>query len=484
MHACMFAVSSPYRGQLFPLPIMACCLAVIALLVLFDPLAGDPHVFQRLLKQGFVLEAVSEGLQDVARVNRSHRENAKLKQSLWQSVAKAARMARLHDTALLLHQDVLQWAKTSGDSNKVLKACFEVATDHFRLGRAQKGLDAIDNCQQHVSDSLNPLSRGLLHRVRALAYDCMGRPKDALHASKQGTEWSILSPFPKAALTQELTRHLLYMQRAAFSPFGKARFDTSTAADSSTANADVRAKLMAIGGYKHPYQLPQQYDDSLPAEAWPDAHNYPSLRKLMQRLEDSASALRAEGLRLYHQQRYFQDEHCIPARQRGRWSRFEASGVWEDRDANGCSLDSPVLCQLVHDALKQTPELVITRASYSHVEPNTWIQPHYGHSNRRLKLHLGLVVPFAQDLKAEIPDRFRQEHHESCHDKCAFFRIGQGDHAVRCWDNATVLLLDDSFEHEVLNACKQERLVLQIMIKHPLLCDSVNDGKLPPVTTS
>jgi hypothetical protein len=51
-------------------------------------------------------------MQDIARVNTSQATaNIALKQSLWRSVAKAARMARFHETALLLHTDMVVWAK-------------------------------------------------------------------------------------------------------------------------------------------------------------------------------------------------------------------------------------------------------------------------------------------------------------------------------------------------------------------------------------
>eukprot|EP00045_Choanoeca_perplexa_P015376 m.192712 g.192712 ORF g.192712 m.192712 type:complete len:459 (+) comp16967_c0_seq3:184-1560(+) len=452
------------------------------LLLLLLKADSDPKAFQSLLKQGLVLEAVNEGMQDVVRVNSSRTAKLALKLSLWRSVAKAARMARFHETALQLHSDILNWHKLDGDANDVLKACFELATDHFRLGQAMDGLTVLDDCQAHLRVGQTKLEQGLFHRIRALAFDCAGDFKSALRESRLGVVWDVLEPFPLAAQTQELSRHLLYLQRAANVFAGPLESDLSQAHQEEIAS--TRAHLVALGGYKHPYQVPQNYEPSLPAVAWPTLETYPVLHRLAQALTASTVALQQEGEALYAQGHLFQDEHCIPAKQRGAWSRFEASGVWEDRDSHGCSQSSPVLCQVIHQALQQDPALVVTRASYSHVQPNTWIQPHYGGSNKRLKLHLGLTIPPSNSNDAAVPNQFVADQHPSCLDKCAYFRLGKGSNSVRCWSNSTVLLLDDSFEHEVYNACQHSRLILQVVVQHPLLPSSRQSDRLPPVTTS
>jgi aspartate beta-hydroxylase len=65
----------------------------------------------------------------------------------------------------------------------------------------------------------------------------------------------------------------------------------------------------------------------------------------------------------------------------------------------------------------------------------------YRPDNRRLKLHLGLVVP--QPVR---------------------MRIGA---ETRSWAAGKVNFLDDSFEHEVWNDSGEERVVLEVIFDHP-----------------
>ena len=76
-------------------------------------------------------------------------------------------------------------------------------------------------------------------------------------------------------------------------------------------------------------------------------------------------------------------------------------------------------------------------------EPFTWIRPHFGSSNAQLKIHLGLRV-----------------------DDCARMRVGT---EWRHWHADDCVLFDDSFEHEVHNACDKERVVFQVVVRHPEL---------------
>jgi aspartate beta-hydroxylase len=90
---------------------------------------------------------------------------------------------------------------------------------------------------------------------------------------------------------------------------------------------------------------------------------------------------------------------------------------------------------------ERTPVAVL-RAGFSAIQPNTWIKPHYGMSNTKLKLHLGVVVP----------------------PNCARMRVGK---ETREWVQGKVLMFDDSFEHEVHNDCSEDRVVFQLVLSHP-----------------
>lgn len=85
----------------------------------------------------------------------------------------------------------------------------------------------------------------------------------------------------------------------------------------------------------------------------------------------------------------------------------------------------------------------------SAVQPNTWIQPHYGHTNAQLKFHLGLIVPVDASTGAA----------------CAHFRVGPQPY--RSWQQGSALLFDDSFNHEVWNNCTTKRVIFQLVVVHP-----------------
>jgi aspartyl/asparaginyl beta-hydroxylase (cupin superfamily) len=91
-------------------------------------------------------------------------------------------------------------------------------------------------------------------------------------------------------------------------------------------------------------------------------------------------------------------------------------------------------------ALDAVPERV-GLASFMALAPNTHVLPHYGTSNMKLRVHLGLRVPKA----------------------CAM-RIGD---QIRVWEEGKALVLDDSFQHEVWNAGTTARYILLLDFLHP-----------------
>lgn len=77
----------------------------------------------------------------------------------------------------------------------------------------------------------------------------------------------------------------------------------------------------------------------------------------------------------------------------------------------------------------------------SSLAPRSWIKPHKGPTNCRLRCHFGLVVP----------------------DDC-WMRV---DSTTRRWEVGKCLVFDDSFEHEVRNDSSLRREVLIIDFWHP-----------------
>ena len=74
----------------------------------------------------------------------------------------------------------------------------------------------------------------------------------------------------------------------------------------------------------------------------------------------------------------------------------------------GCSEATPAACALVerlYAGVAQSGWLEVERVGYSALEPGGWIRPHWGETNARLKLHLGLTVdPVRPTPRAALPD--------------------------------------------------------------------------------
>ena len=86
----------------------------------------------------------------------------------------------------------------------------------------------------------------------------------------------------------------------------------------------------------------------------------------------------------------------------------------------------------------------IFNAKFSILHPGTSIRPHCGPSNARLRLHLTI-----QDAG-----------------RAAWIRVG---HQNKTWVPGSVLIFDDSFEHEVQNTGNTSRVVLILDFWHPQL---------------
>lgn len=83
---------------------------------------------------------------------------------------------------------------------------------------------------------------------------------------------------------------------------------------------------------------------------------------------------------------------------------------------------------------------------FSILTPNTHIIPHCGDSNDRLRIHLGLIIP------------------DGCYIRCKT--------EIKTWEEGKILVLDDTFEHEVWNWSEHKRAILIIDIWKPELTDN------------
>ena|SRR5579864_6685767 len=124
---------------------------------------------------------------------------------------------------------------------------------------------------------------------------------------------------------------------------------------------------------------------------------------------------------------------------KGRWEEviFYEGGIRMDRS---CSL-FPKTAEI----MSRIPEAIHSGGvvMLSWLYPHTYIVPHCGESNLKLRVHMGLKVPAGASM-----------------------RVGD-EHFV--WQEGRCTVFDDSFEHEVWNRSDEPRIVLLFDIVHPEL---------------
>ena len=116
---------------------------------------------------------------------------------------------------------------------------------------------------------------------------------------------------------------------------------------------------------------------------------------------------------------------------------------------------TPITCKVVESLGGGT----VARNVHGHVKfslmaPGIVVSPHCGPSNIRIRMHLGLDVPEGCTLKVG--------------------NISGG------WQEGSVTIMDDSFEHEVQNNADQPRMVLLIDALHPSLTAEEIASMRPP----
>ena len=83
------------------------------------------------------------------------------------------------------------------------------------------------------------------------------------------------------------------------------------------------------------------------------------------------------------------------------------------------------------------------KASFSLIDGHTHIPAHAGPTNGRLRAHLGLVVPKKGDIHMRIANQ----------------TVG--------WKPGQWTIIDDSFEHEIVNDSDGQRLIFLVDFMHP-----------------
>ena len=118
-----------------------------------------------------------------------------------------------------------------------------------------------------------------------------------------------------------------------------------------------------------------------------------------------------------------------------------------ERQAKMFKEHCPVTLHLLEQSVGRDNLMTGTPFSYtffSTMSPGTWITPHYGACNIKLRCHFPLFVPPQGQT---------------------YLRVGEDETE---WQAGKMLIFDDTYEHEAANKSKEEeRVVLIVDIWHP-----------------
>lgn len=378
---------------------------------------------------------------------------------LLERTASLMRAMRRHDDAYRAHSRLLEIRGSMGVTQARLLVTFtELITDSYLAGRHSRALAILAHARQKLGSLPSEADR-LLHRLEALVCYCRGDVSEAIKSMYIGLpDWT--SPMTAATTvfglhptggsrdqSGEVIRLLTYLLA-----------DGNTRSESQTRVDELKRSLVIVGPWQHPMQLPVHYIPDLTSQPWHTVQDWPHLSPVVKLLEAKTNELLGEYMSLKEAGRLLDDQDCLQGGRdtsRGAWRRFEVLGIWSELGLNGCSIHTPVSCQIL-SILEDMDVIHVLRLGFSALTPEARLRPHYGTTNTQLKLHLGLKVPKGREGRP-----------------CASMRVGAGPR--RPWSQGQVLLFDDSYEHEVSNRCASERVVFQVVIRHPGLKNEKSD---------
>ena len=133
------------------------------------------------------------------------------------------------------------------------------------------------------------------------------------------------------------------------------------------------------------------------------------------------------------------------------WHSYILNGSIQPRFEESCPQTALLIQQLEPDLFMNNP---FGFSFFSTLHGKSYIKPHNGPMNLRLRIHLPLIVP--SDVK---PDAFSSKPQTKCG-----IRVGD---QIRSWEEGKAIVLDDSYEHEVWNETKEVRVILLVDVWHP-----------------
>jgi len=211
--------------------------------------------------------------------------------------------------------------------------------------------------------------------------------------------------------------------------------------DEGEARRVAREAVERHGLWGNTMQRPTMiYDPALPSKPWWSPNDFPALLAITTQFEapELAEVLDQE-LRAVAKKRpggWRHQPERIQEPGKGRWKEWK---VQDDRGGPCRRVFFPRTCE---ELANMDGVVSLQWAEFSVLEPGSHIRPHSGPTNDRLTLHLCVSTPSGVHIRVGNTEPVE-------------YRRGQ------------VLLLDDSFEHEVWHRGDRDRAVLLVQFEHP-----------------
>lgn len=218
------------------------------------------------------------------------------------------------------------------------------------------------------------------------------------------------------------------------------------------AGADILADNLHSNGLVDSWQRPSRLYPGLTSKPWYDPGDF----EWTEVLRSAFPEIRSEALALRRADTFEVDPLSADLAD-GSWTeiRFHTEGRPNSDNLAACPHTAAAIAQIPGAA---TAGLVY----FSATGPRTHVRPHCGPHNARLRCQLGLVMP------------------EGCR-----LRVGA---ETRSWEAGSVVVFDDSFEHELWNDSDETRIVLIVDVWHPDLTPSeivgIRFGEMPLVAAA
>lgn len=152
-------------------------------------------------------------------------------------------------------------------------------------------------------------------------------------------------------------------------------------------------------------------------------------------------------------------EHASDSLHKGIWDwhSYILNGEVKTRFAESCPNTASILKNIDHHLFYSSSKdshNPFGFVFFSTLHGKSFIKPHTGPMNLRLRIHLPLIVP-----KNTKPDAYSSKPKTKCG-----IRVGD---QIREWKEGKAVVLDDSYEHEVWNETEEMRVILLVDIWHP-----------------